>query len=352
MAIMAGADAMSHCIQDGHRLPAMSQERSRNAVKGIKNRLTRYFLFGSRDNLWSSQGLAQDSLDEDKHFCLFQPPPSCPPCTDGTCLSLDYQELAGEIMSTNVINSPVSLESTRLKIFLHALLFVAGFSLVFIVGWGGSVTLVGQFFGAYKRIIAQLGGVIVIMFGLATLEVIRLPWFYADTRARFSGKTGTLGGSALMGVFFAAGWSPCIGATLGAILTMGLSQQTVGQAMWLASGYSLGLGIPFLAMALGLERATGWVKRVGRHRRVIQIASGVFIVVIGILLFTNTMTLIAIWAFKNGLYVERFALFAAAPTYLTAILAGLLSFLSPCVLPLVPAYLGYLSGHTFKRTEL
>lgn len=70
---------------------------------------------------------------------------------------------------------------------------------------------------------------------------------------------------------------------------------------------------------------------------------------IGVLLFTNTMTLIAIWAFKNGLYVERFALFAAAPTYFTAIVAGLLSFLSPCVLPLVPAYLGYLSGHTFRK---
>ena len=252
-------------------------------------------------------------------------------------------------MSTNIANPGTNLESTRLKIFLHAFLFVAGFSLVFIIGWGGSVTLVGQFFGAYKRIIAQIGGIIVIMFGLATLEVIRLPWFYADTRAQFSGKTGTFGGSALMGVFFAAGWSPCIGATLGAILTMGLSQQTVGQAMWLASGYSLGLGIPFLAMALGLERATGWVKRVRRYQRGIRTVSGVFIIVIGILLFTNTMTLISIWAFKNGLYVERFALFAAAPTYFTAIFAGLLSFLSPCVLPLVPAYLGYLSGHTFQK---
>ncbi len=252
-------------------------------------------------------------------------------------------------MSTTIATPRVAIESARLRIFLHALLFVAGFSLVFIVGWGGSVTLVGQFFGAYKRIIAQIGGILVIMFGLATLGVIRLPWFYADTRAQFSGKTGTFGSSALMGIFFAAGWSPCIGATLGAILTMGLSQQTVGQAMWLASGYSLGLGIPFLSIALGLEHATGWVKRVGRYRRTIQIASGVFIITIGVLLFTNTMTLIAIWAFKNGLYVERFALFAAAPTYFTAILAGLLSFLSPCVLPLVPAYLGYLSGHTFQK---
>jgi cytochrome c-type biogenesis protein len=119
--------------------------------------------------------------------------------------------------------------------------------------------------------------------------------------------------------------------------------------MWLASGYSLGLGIPFLAMALGLERATGWVKRVGRYHRQIQIVSAVFIIVIGILLLTNSMTLIAIWALKHGFYVEKFALFAAAPTYFTAILAGLLSFLSPCVLPLVPAYLGYLSGHTFQR---
>ncbi len=252
-------------------------------------------------------------------------------------------------MTTDTANPLGRSQNERLKIFLHALLFVAGFSLVFIVGWGGSVTLVGQFFGAYKRIIAQIGGIVVILFGLATLGVIRLPWFYADTRAQFAGRTGTFGGSALMGVFFAAGWSPCIGATLGAILTMGLSQQTVGQAMWLASGYSLGLGLPFLGMALGLERATGWIKRISPYRRAIQIASGVFIIVIGILLFTNTMSLIAIWAFKHGFYVEKFALYAAAPTYLTAILAGLLSFLSPCVLPLVPAYLGYLSGYTFQK---
>ena len=253
-------------------------------------------------------------------------------------------------MATN-LTTPLPSQNERFKIFLHALLFVAGFSLVFVLGWGGSVTLVGQFFGAYKRVIAQIGGIVVIMFGLATLEVIRIPWFYADIRASYAGQRGTYGGSALMGIFFAAGLSPCIGATLGAILTMGLSQQTVGQAMWLASGYSLGLGIPFLAMALGLERATGWVKRLGRYRGGIQITSGIFIIAIGILLFTNTMTLIAIWAFKNGYYVEKFARFAAAPTYFTAIVAGLLSFLSPCVLPLVPAYLGYLSGHTFKKAQ-
>jgi cytochrome c-type biogenesis protein len=252
-------------------------------------------------------------------------------------------------MSSETAIPLVPSQGERLKIFLHALLFVLGFSLVFIIGWGGSATALGQVFGEYKRTVAQIGGVIVIMFGLATLELIRIPWFYADTRAQYSGQRGTYGGSALMGIFFAAGWSPCIGATLGAILTMGLSQQTVGQAMWLSSGYSLGLGIPFLVLALGLERASGWLKRIRPYQKYFKIVSGVFIIAIGVLLLTNTMSLIAIWAFKNGYYIESFATYAAAPTYLTAILAGLLSFLSPCVLPLVPAYLGYLSGHTMQK---
>ena len=131
-------------------------------------------------------------------------------------------------MATETVTTLPSTQNQRLKIFLHALLFVAGFSLVFIVGWGGSVTVFGQLFATYKRTIAQIGGLVVIFFGLATLELIRIPWFYADTRTQYTGPRGTYGGSVLMGIFFAAGWSPCIGATLGAILTMGLSQQTVG----------------------------------------------------------------------------------------------------------------------------
>lgn len=294
-----------------------------------------------------SQG---NDLRFNKPFGLYKIPPSYAHAGTGNCLSCHHSEFEGEYMAAETATPLVRSQDERVKIFLHALLFVAGFSLIFIVGWGGSVTVVGQLFGTYKRVIAQIGGVIVIGLGLATLEVIRIPWFYSDTRAQYTGQRGTYGGSALMGIFFAAGWSPCIGATLGAILTMGLSQQTAGQAMWLASGYSLGLGIPFLAMAIGLERASGWIKRMRPYQKYFRIASGVFIIAIGVLLFTNTMSLIAIWAFKNGFYVEKFALFAAAPTYFTAIIAGLLSFLSPCVLPLVPAYLGYLSGHTLQRS--
>lgn len=238
----------------------------------------------------------------------------------------------------------------RIYVFLHALLFVLGFSIVFVVGWGGSVTLVGQLFGEYKYILGRIGGVVVIVFGLATLDVIHIPWFYVDSRFQYQGRAGTYANSALMGLVFAAGWSPCIGATLGAILTMGLSQDTVGQAMWLASAYSIGLGIPFLLLALVLERATGLVRSMRRYQRIFQIISGVFIIAIGVLLLTNAMTRIAIWAFQNRFYLDLGLRYSAAPSYLTALVAGLLSFLSPCVLPLVPAYLGYLSGHTLRSS--
>jgi cytochrome c-type biogenesis protein len=239
---------------------------------------------------------------------------------------------------------------SRVHVFLHALVFVAGFSLVFIIGWGGAITVLGQLFGQYKIVIGQIGGVIVIMFGLATLDVIRLPWFYySDTRPTFRGATGTFASSGLMGLFFAAGWSPCIGTTLGAILTLGFSQQTVGQAMWLSSAYSLGLGIPFLILALGLNQATGWVRKMSRYIRTFKIISGVLIIAIGVLLLTNWMSLISIWAFRNGLFIDVFSISSGIPSYLTAVVAGLLSFFSPCVLPLVPAYLGYLSGHVLKN---
>lgn len=237
----------------------------------------------------------------------------------------------------------------RIRVFVHALIFVASFSLVFIVGWGGATTVLGQLFSSYKTVIARIGGVLVILFGLAMLDIIHLPWFYYDTRPQYTGRTGTYTSSALMGLFFAAGWSPCIGATLGAILTLGFSQNSVGQAMWLSSGYSLGLGIPFLILALGLERAVGWVRKMARFRRAFQIASGIMIIAIGVLLVTNLMTLIAIWAFQNRLFIDVFSVGSGVPTYLAAILAGTLSFFSPCVMPLVPAYLGYLSGHALKQ---
>ncbi len=244
----------------------------------------------------------------------------------------------------------------RLTTFLHALLFVLGFSLVFIVGWGGAATTAGQLFGQYKSIIGQIGGVVVIVFGLVTLDMVEIPWLFYDTRPEWKHNQQNVWiSSGLMGVFFAAGWSPCIGTTLGAILTLGFSQQTVGQAMVLSSGYALGLGLPFLAIGLAMDRASDFVRRLRPYQRGIQTFNGIFLFTIGVLLLTGRMTVIAIWAQRNGFYLDIPLGGAAVPSYLIAILAGLISFLSPCVLPLVPAYIGYLSGRTvnnvFKHEE-
>ena len=222
---------------------------------------------------------------------------------------------------------------------------------MFVVGWGGATTLLGSLFGQYKEWIARVGGVVLILFGLITMDVIRVSWFYMDTRPEFQDQKGSYLSSLTMGLFFAAGWSPCVGATLGAILTLGLSQDTTSQAMVLSSGYALGMGIPFLLLAIGVDQATGWVRKLGKHIRTFQIISGVLIIIIGIMLLTDSLNLISTWSFQNNLYLDLDIGKGGVPSYFTAIIAGLLSFLSPCVLPLVPAYLGYLSGHAITSAK-
>jgi cytochrome c-type biogenesis protein len=225
------------------------------------------------------------------------------------------------------------------------LVFVAGFTLVFVVGWGGAATLFGQLFGQYKTILGRIGGLVVILFGLITIGVLRIPFLSMDTRPQMKQRgSNRLLNSGIIGVLFAAGWTPCIGTTLGAILTLGFSLETSSQAMLLSSGYAIGLGVPFLVLALLLERSLGIVRKLGRYLKVFQWISGIFLIVIGVMMLTDQIILIAIWATKNGFYLDLPLGGTAAPTYIAAVAAGALSFLSPCVLPLVPAYLGYLSG--------
>lgn len=244
--------------------------------------------------------------------------------------------------------------NTRLVTFFHAILFVLGFSMVFIIGWGGTATLLGQVFAYYKSWLGRIGGVVIILFGLSTLGLFRLPWMmYRDTRPQWTpGRGGGVLSSIMMGVFFAAGWTPCIGTTLAAILTLGVSQNTVGQAMMLTSGYALGLGIPFLLIGFGMDQATSFIRRFRRYIRRFEIFNGILLIIIGLLMITNKMIWISIWAQQNGFFIDLPFGRSAEPTYLIAILAGLLSFLSPCVLPLVPAYVGYLSGKVIHRAAV
>jgi cytochrome c-type biogenesis protein len=260
----------------------------------------------------------------------------------------------------------------RFTTFVHAVALVLGFSTIFVLVFGLPLFVVGQALGDFKSVLALIGAIVVIVFGLSTMEVIQISWLNYDTRAQWSGRRdwGYLS-SYLMGMFFAAGWSPCIGTTLGAIMTMGINGQ-VNQGLPLIGAYSLGMGLPFLIVGLGVDRAARQLRKVQRHMRTIKIASGVFLILIGILvLFDALPASLAIlgeaflgapiffsWPFPvPSLSLlepgdqQRLVLRPGRDDRSTrwsgcrppAFTAGLLSFLSPCVLLLVPACVGYLS---------
>jgi cytochrome c biogenesis protein CcdA/peroxiredoxin len=197
---------------------------------------------------------------------------------------------------------------SRWAIFLHGVFFVIGFSLVFVL-LGISAGAVGQVARGVIRLsdwITRIGGLLIIVLGLHTMGVIRIPFLYYDTRKQSPPKQeyGYLG-STLMGVTFSAGWSPCLGPILAAMLTLGASTGSVGRATMLLAAYAVGLGIPFLLTALLLDRVSGGLRRIQKYMRIIEIVSGVLLIVIGLLVFTGSVQRFsALWQSGSDLSIK------------------------------------------------
>ena len=188
----------------------------------------------------------------------------------------------------------------RWATFTHGLAFVLGFSLVFVV-LGVATSAFGSLLYDLRFILAKVGGVVVIIFGLHMIGVYRIPFLEYDTRVQKlpDPKWGYLS-SALLGVFFSAGWSPCVGPVLGAILTLALNGGSVSQGASLLSAYSAGLAIPFLVAALGVGWVTTTLRKYGKVMRYVEIAMGVVLIIIGIMLFAGTFERLA----QFGLWVD------------------------------------------------
>jgi len=266
----------------------------------------------------------------------------------------------------------------RWQTFSNALAFVAGFSTVFVI-LGASVAFFGYALNQVLPVLVRIGGIILILFGLQVAGV--LGWF-AERVRRAGGEENTIGrayigfvgglarlmytegrvqvrtnrswgylSSYLMGVFFSAGWIPCVGPVLAAIYFLASDTQTVAQGALLLLVYSAGLGIPFLITGLAFGTMAGLLRRLNRHAGIVSKITGAFLILVGVLLFSDRLSLVSsliVARFGTGLasFEPAGAALASAVTMPIAFIAGLLSFLSPCVLPLIPAYIVFLSGTT------
>lgn len=194
----------------------------------------------------------------------------------------------------------------RRRVLVHSGLFVAGFTLVFVL-LGASASFLGSFLLYNSDWIARIGGIVIIAFGLHLMGVFQLAPLLREKRVHLSGKPVGYIGTVGVGIAFGAGWTPCIGPVLGAVLTLAASREHMAQGMSLLFVYSMGLAIPFLLAALALERFLNAFSKFRRFLPVVQKASGVLLVVLGILLLTGSFSLLAAYLnrFTPEFLVER-----------------------------------------------
>ena len=178
---------------------------------------------------------------------------------------------------------------TRLTTFLHAAIFVFGFTLSF-VALGATASTLGSFLRLHLIILRQVGGILMIIIGLHLTGILKLPFLYQQKRFTFTPTRPGYPASFLIGIIFAIAWTPCIGPILTSILILAAEAPTLRQGVWLLLAYSLGLGLPFLLLGIGLNQLSRLLKWLKPHLGEIEIATGVLMMVVGVMIFFNMLT--------------------------------------------------------------
>ncbi|HLZ59575.1 MAG TPA: cytochrome c biogenesis protein CcdA [Ktedonosporobacter sp.] len=178
--------------------------------------------------------------------------------------------------------------SRRLTTFLHATTFVAGFTLAFVT-LGATASALGSFLSAYQFLLRQIGGIILVIVGLHLTGIFTLPLLYMQKRFEFHPTRPSYPASALIGIIFAIAWTPCVGPILGSVLILAANAATLRTGVLLLLVYSLGLGVPFLLLGLGLDRFSRLLRRLRPHLGKIEVATGILMIVVGVLIFFNLL---------------------------------------------------------------
>ncbi len=178
------------------------------------------------------------------------------------------------------------------RVMLNSLMFILGFSIVFI-SLGAVATGLGQAMHEYHDIFAKVAGVVLIIFGLHLIGVLKIKALYADKRIHSLKGSASPIGSFVVGFAFAFGWTPCIGPILAGILVLAGSQDTVAKGILLLAVYSLGLAVPFLMTSIGVNRFLAFYSRFRRHLHAVEVVSGVLLIIFGLLIALNRFTLLS-----------------------------------------------------------
>ena len=195
--------------------------------------------------------------------------------------------------------------SKERNVFYFALSFVFGFSTVFIL-LGASATLLSGLIYEYLDILRIVGGIIIIIFGIHFMQIIQLPFLNRDTRYQIESYRPGVVGSYVIGLSFAFGWTPCIGPILGSVLSIAASSETVTCGIVLLMLYSAGLGIPFLLAAYAINGFMRFLTKIRNYIRVIEIFTGVLLVIFGILILTNRIQELAFFFIKYLPFLAQF----------------------------------------------
>ncbi len=183
-------------------------------------------------------------------------------------------------------------KGVRMLTIKHSLLFIAGFSTVFIL-LGITASSLGNMLREYQDILRWIGGIIIIFFGIYIMGLLKLKFLSKNKKFEFANKPPGFLGSYLVGSSFAIGWTACVGPILGTILFYAGSTGTVSQGVLLLSAYSLGLGIPFFITSLTVNSFLSAFKRIKKYMRLIEIISGAFLIIVGILILTNYFVILS-----------------------------------------------------------
>ena len=205
----------------------------------------------------------------------------------------------GYLSGYAVTKSDAPTLSKRFFIAAHAVAFVIGFSLVFILLGTAAGSLGRWLRGDWFR---YLGGLLIIFFGLALMELLHVPFLQNEARLQWRGKEewGFIS-SILIGMVFAAGWTPCVGPALSAILVLSADHATVGHGVVLLMAYSAGIGLPFILAGFLIDRLDGLLKRVARYLPTIQKIAGAILVLVGIIVITDGFSAISLWLEQRGI---------------------------------------------------